>query len=80
MRDGLTSLGEKLKCLRPGHGRDSLAEALAGFLDPDANELDLLGNLYTALRPSRGEGTAAAVERFNELITCLREDPVLAAA
>lgn len=80
MRDALASLGQKLQQLRSGQGRDRLAEALVAFLDPQANDLDLLKALYAALRPARGEGAAAAVERFNELITCLREDPVLAAA
>ncbi len=80
MRGGLAALGERLKRLRGGHERDPLEELLVACLDPAADELDLLKDLYAALRPARGEGSAAAVERFNVLITCLREDPVLAAA
>lgn len=83
MRAGLASLGGTLKRLGPGPSRqspDRLAEALISFLDPEANDLDLFKGLYAALRPARGESPSVAIERFNQLITCLREDTVLAAA
>ena len=56
MRDGLAALGERLKRLRGGHERDPLEELLVACLDPEADELDLLKDLYAALRPARGEG------------------------
>ncbi len=80
VRDHLAALAEKLKALLPGQGGDRLAVALEAFLDPAADDLVLLQGLFAALRPARGETAAAAVRRFDQMVVCLREDPILAAA
>ena len=80
VRSRLAELGDRLKALLPGQGDDRLACALEAFLEPDADDLVLLKGLFGAIRPGRGEEASAAVRRFDQLIVCLREDPVLAAA
>ena len=78
IRDGLSSLSDKVRLLR-GQPVDSLVAAVEAFTDPEADDLLLLQRLFAAIRPARGESAKDAAARFNRLISILRENPVLAA-
>lgn len=78
IRDGLSGLGDAVRRLR-GVSEDPLTAALAAFDDVEADDLALLKDLFSVLRPHRGELTHAAVDRFNRMVGILREDPALAA-
>ena len=78
IRDGLSELGETVRRLR-GTSDDTLLAALEAFANTDADDLALLTQLFAELRPRRGESAAVAVDRFNRMVSVLREAPVLAA-
>lgn len=76
--NGLSDLGDTVRRLR-GTPEDTLLKAMHLFAEPNSDDLALLEQLFAELRPHRGEPTAAAVSRFNRMVSVLREDPVLAA-
>src|SRR5574343_214922 len=78
IREGLSELGDTVRRLR-GTPEDALLVSLMAFATPDTDDLVLLKQLFDALRPKGGESIDAAIERFNRMVSILREDPVLAA-
>ena len=78
IREGLSELGDTVRRLR-GTPEDKLLLALQRFADPESDDLVLLVQLFSELRPHRGESASEAITRFNRMVSILREDPVLAA-
>ena len=76
IRDGLSELGETVRRLR-GTSDDTLLAALEAFANTDADDLALLTQLFAELRPRRGESAAVAVDRFNRMVSVLREARIL---
>ena len=54
IREGLSELGDTVRRLR-GTPEDKLLLALQRFADPESDDLVLLVQLFSELRPHRGE-------------------------